>query len=346
MKATNIALVILNYNGKAHLQKYLPSIVTHSKGCDIIIADNCSSDDSIFFLQSSYPTLRIIINDANYGFAQGYNQALAQLKGQYEYFLLVNSDIEVTENWISPLLNLMNANPNIAAVQPKILSYQRRDYFEHAGASGGLLDSDFFPFCRGRIFNKVERDSGQYDNSKEIFWASGACFMIRSESFFEMHGFDGDFFAHMEEIDLCWRLKRAGKQVWVVPSSKVFHLGGGTLNYLSPKKTYLNFRNSLFMIHKNYDGKLFLKIISRMLLDGLAATKFLVTFQLNHFLAVLKAHLSYYQSIRNLNNKRKALQIQLNERRFNDIGLYRGSILFHYFIKDDKKYCFLDKKQL
>lgn len=346
MKATHIALVILNYNGKTHLQKYLPSIVTHSKGCEIIIADNCSSDDSISFLQSSYPTLRIIRNEANYGFAQGYNQALFQLKDQYEYFLIVNSDIEVTENWIYPLLNVMNANANIAAVQPKILSDKRRDFFEHAGASGGFLDSDFFPFCRGRIFNDLEKDSGQYDHSKEIFWASGACFMIRSESFFEMNGFDGDFFAHMEEIDLCWRLKRAGKQVWVVPSSKVFHLGGGTLNYLSPKKTYLNFRNSLFMIHKNYNGKLFPKILFRMLLDGIAAFKFLVNFQFKHFISVFKAHLSYYNSIRNLNSKRKALQIQFNEIRFNDVGFYRGSILFHYFIKGDKKYYFLDKKQL
>lgn len=323
-----IAIVILNFNGKSYLEKFLPSVIKHSPNTEIYVADNNSTDDSIRFLQTYYPEIKLIVNKINGGFAKGYNDALKQVKSKY--YLLLNSDIEVTANWLIPLYNTISSE-KIAACQPKILAYNDKTKFEHAGACGGFLDTNYYPFCRGRILEQTEVDSNQYDYKQEIFWASGACILIKSDLFHELEGFDEDFFAHMEEIDLCWRLKKLGYQIYVNPESVVYHVGGGTLNYMSPFKTYLNFRNSLFMILKNHEGFYFFKIIKRLILDGLAGILFIGQGQIKHMFSVVKAHFSFYKYFFKMLKKRKKINKQSSI--FNNKGLYQGNILWAKYVK-------------
>lgn len=337
------AIIILNWNGADLLRQFLPSLISNSVGVDIFVADNASTDESVTFLENSYPSINIIPNSCNGGFARGYNDALLQLQWQYNYYLLLNSDIEVTHNWLTSLIHVLDNNASIAGVQPKILSFHRKTHFEHAGAAGGMIDKNYYPFCRGRIFGAVEKDSDQYNYPTEVFWTSGACMLIRATVFHKLDGFDETFFAHMEEIDLCWRAKNQGYKFMVEPASVVYHVGGGTLNYESPRKTFLNFRNSLFMIHKNHDGWLFGKIVYRLVLDGIAGAKYAISLNFNHTGAILKAHFAYYGQCSALCKKRKELKKQRNNP--STTGLFRGSILFNYFVKGVKKFEQLDKKR-
>jgi len=335
------AIVILNWNGVDFLKEFLPSVTQHSVGFDIIVADNASTDTSVVFLKENYPEINVIINSSNGGFAKGYNDALAKLEGQYAHYLLLNSDIEVTANWLPPLVAVLENNTAIAGVQPKIKSFHRKNYFEHAGAAGGMMDKNYYPFCRGRIFDTVEEDVGQYDSPTEVFWTSGACMLIRAKVYHQLAGFDATFFAHMEEIDLCWRAKNQGYSFQVEPASTVYHVGGGTLNYENPRKTFLNFRNSLYTIHKNHHGWIFGKIFHRLLLDGVAGCKYAVAFKFKHVGAIIKAHFAYYGKLSSLSKTRKELkQLRKNP---STKGYFRGSILTSYFIKGIKKFEFLDK---
>ncbi|MDX1349358.1 MAG: glycosyltransferase family 2 protein [Putridiphycobacter sp.] len=328
------AVVILNYNGKSFLEQFLPSVIQFSQGADIVIADNQSTDDSLAFLANHYPAIKVIVNPANGGFATGYNQALQQVKA--DTYVLLNSDIEVTENWLGPCLDLLNSDDAIAAVQPKILAYKNKTMFEHAGAAGGYLDLHYYPFCRGRLFEVVEEDQGQYDANAEVFWATGACLFIKADLYHQMGGLDDDFFAHMEEIDLCWRLKKAGHKIMYAYQSKVYHVGGGTLNYMNPRKTYLNFRNSLFMIAKNHEKQLLYKLFVRLVIDGVAAGLFLVKGQFKHFIAVFRAHISVYRHWSKLMSKRKTVKaLSIN---YNSTGLYQKSIVSQKFIKGFKTF--------
>ncbi|QCX00020.1 glycosyltransferase [Aggregatimonas sangjinii] len=299
-----IAVVILNWNGELLLESYLPSVMEFSKTADIYVADNASTDNSVAFVTENYPDIQIIQNSDNGGFAKGYNDALKHVDA--DVFCLLNSDVEVTENWLIPIEKLLAQHSNIAIVQPKILDLMRRDHFEYAGAAGGFLDKLGYPLCRGRIFQALEKDVGQYDDSSEIFWATGACMFIRSDIFRELGGFDEDYFAHQEEVDLCWRAKNRGHRIFYVAESKVFHLGGSTLSNMNPKKTYLNFRNSLFSITKNLPPrKAFTVIFLRLILDGVAALRFVFQFKFNHCFAILRAHLSFYRQFRSMYRKRE-----------------------------------------
>ena len=330
-----VAIVILNYNGKRHLETFLPSVIQHSREFHIVVADNASTDDSVRYVKSHYPSIETIVNNENGGFAQGYNYALQHVDA--EYYVLLNSDVEVTENWLTPMLNFLESNPKIAGCQPIIKSFTDKNKFEHAGAAGGFLDKNFYPFCRGRIFDKIEEDKGQYHTTVEVFWSTGACMLLRSKCFHEAGGFDPTFFAHMEEIDLCWRLKRLGYSFYVQGDSVVFHLGGGTLNYMSPKKTFLNFRNSLFMITKNYDGFLPTMLFKRMVLDGLATGQFLISGQFAHILALLQAHFSFYKHLREMLVKRRAFN-KAHDIQLNRVGLYKKSIILDRFIHKKSRF--------
>lgn len=341
MDLKEVAVVILNWNGQSFLEKFLPSVIAHSGNAAIYVADNQSSDNSVAFVRAKHPSIQIIINDANQGFAQGYNSALKFVKEKY--YVLLNSDVEVSENWLMPLLKLMESNPTIAACQPKILDYQKPDYFEYAGAAGGFIDKNAYPFCRGRLFNTIEKDHGQYDDTQEVFWATGACMFVRSDAFWYVGGFDGDYFAHMEEIDLCWRMKNCGYKIYVQPQSKVFHVGGGTLNKLSPKKTFLNFRNNLITLTKNSTSKnLVLKILYRMILDGIAGVKFLAEGNANHCLAVIRAHFAFYACLPQTLQKRKAMKT-LKGFEFTKTQILKRNIVFLYFLKSKKVFLELDK---
>ena len=285
---SSISVVILNYNGRSYLEKFLPSVITYSNEAELIIIDNASTDDSIQFIEDHYPAIRIIRLERNLGFAGGYNAGLDSI--ETEYAVLLNSDIEVTANWLTPLVQLMDNDPSIAASQPKILDYNRKDHFEYAGACGGYIDWFGYPFCRGRIFDHLEKDEGQYDDTLPVFWASGACFFVRTKVFKQTGGFDEDFFAHMEEIDLCWRMHKQGYTIYVCPQSVVYHVGGGTLPVTNPRKTFLNFKNNLEMILKNKSGpKLFFVLPIRWLLDWAAIVKFLISGLPKHSWAVVRA---------------------------------------------------------
>jgi GT2 family glycosyltransferase len=325
-----LAIVILNYNGKKHLETYLPSVVECSDGHDVLVIDNGSLDDSIHFISLKFPTVQLIQLKENVGFAQGYNDGLERIKGKYEHYLLLNSDVEVSPGYLSPLLSRIAA-PTIAAVQPKILSHVNKTRFEHAGASGGFIDKRGFPFCRGRIFDECETDHGQYNDAIPVFWASGACLLVKSALFHEVDGFDGRFFAHMEEIDLCWRIQHQGHQIWIEPSSTVYHLGGGTLSYESKTKVYLNFRNNLYMLAKNETGFWPGKIFIRMLWDGLAAVQFLLKGKPSLLYQVLKAHLAFYTSLPRLISQR-------TNKKNATLGRYKGNIVIDYFLKKKNKY--------
>lgn len=342
LMSSKTAVVILNWNGKNFLEEFLPTMIKNTSNADIIVADNQSTDNSIEFLKSNFEDIRIIINHENGGFAKGYNDALGEIEGQYDYYVLINSDIEVTLGWLDPLVKLLDENDEVAGAQPKVRSFHRKEYFEHAGASGGFIDKNYYPFCRGRIFDEVERDVGQYDNQKEVFWTTGACMIVRSKIYHELKGLDEDFFAHMEEIDFCWRAKKRGYSFYVEPRSLVYHVGGGTLNYENPRKTFLNFRNSLYTIHKNHNGFLFTKILWRLILDGVAGVKFLSALKFKHFGAVLKAHFTYYVQIGTLNKKRR--EIKKESQHFNSAGLYDASILWAYFFKGIKSFKGLNKR--
>ena len=334
-----IAVVILNWNGKMFLEKFMPSLLaSSSKDTEIIVADNASTDDSVEFLRANHKGIRIIQHHKNFGFAKGYNLALAQVEA--DYFILLNSDIEVTPGWIEPVISLMESDPSVAACQPKIRSYSEPKKFEYAGAAGGFIDKYGYPFCRGRVFLSIEEDNGQYNDTCEIFWATGACMFVRASLFHKFGGLDEDFFAHMEEIDFCWRLKNEGYKIMYCPSSVVYHIGGGTLPKASWRKTYLNFRNNCILLYKNLPDNLLLEVFAkRLILDGIAATKFLITAGFKDFFAVSKAHFSFYRSMGKTRQKRK----KLKQRQVANI--YKKNIVFEYYLRGKKKFSDLDPGQ-
>lgn len=340
-KPTKIAIVILSWNGEKLFDKFLPSVIKNSfsENIEIIVADNGSTDDSLKHLRKNYPSLKIIELKTNFGFAEGYNQALKHVDA--EYLVLLNSDVQVTENWIEPCIQLFETDKKMAAVQPKILSYNHPEYFEYAGAAGGFIDKFGYPFCRGRILNQIEKNDKQYDKPTKIFWASGACIFVRADAFRIAGGFDGDFWAHMEEIDLCWRLKSQGFAIAYEPESVVYHLGGGTLSYENPKKIYLNFRNNLFMLFKNLPKHQFKRIFFiRMILDGVAAAKFILGFNFREFWAVVKAHFSFYMNLGKLIRKRKETQMKVVVKEHNEV--YPKSIMWKFFFQKKRKFSELD----
>ena len=322
-----IAVVILNWNGEKLLEQFLPSIVNYSPEADIYVADNASTDGSVAFVKTNFPSVQIIQNKSNLGFAGGYNEALKSVDA--EIFALVNSDIEVTVNWLKPILKTYENEPKTAIIQPKILDYKNKEYFEYAGAAGGYMDKYGYMFCRGRIFDTLEKDNGQYDDNCEIFWASGACFFIRSSVYRQLKGFDADFFAHQEEIDLCWRAFNKGLIIKYNSKSVVFHLGGATLQQGNPKKTFLNFRNSLLMMLKNLPkNQLFPVLFIRLILDGIAGIHFLFQGKFKHLLAILKAHFAFYYLLPSSYKKREPFQAE---------NYFKTkSIIFQYYIKGGK----------
>lgn len=331
------AIVILNYNGLGFLQKFLGTVIRYSVSNDTIVcvADNGSSDGSVEWIAKNFSEVQLINLDKNYGFAGGYNLALEQVDASY--YVLLNSDIEVTKDWLKPLVSFMDSNPDVASCQPKILSYDRKDEFEHAGAAGCFIDKYGYPFCRGRIINRVEKDTGQYDSQINIFWSSGACMIVRSDAWKKCGGFDADFFAHMEEIDLCWRFQKAGYRICFIPDSVIYHIGGGTLAYNSPLKTYLNFRNSLFLLYKNLPDKKFNRVLFiRKLLDGLAAIFFLMKGSVESVKAVWKAHMDYYKAIPSLKEKRNIAR-ETDDDKSQELILSK-SIVFEFYIKRNKTY--------
>ena len=333
-KLPSVSVVILNWNGKDFLEKFLPSVMQSGyDNLSVVVADNASTDDSVSFLEKNFPTVEIINNKKNEGFAKGYNEALKQVSS--DYYILLNSDVEVSRNWILPVISLMESDEKIAACQPKILSYHEKNKFEYAGASGGWIDSYGYPFSRGRVFDFCETDTGQYDNVEEIFWASGAALFIRSAVFHQLGGFDEYFFAHQEEIDLCWRIKRAGYKICVVPSSMVYHVGGGTLPAGNERKVYLNFRNNLAMLVKNLDvlEKVF-KIPARLLLDNFAAMQALIKGDVKTFKAIEKAHIDFIKWNFVLKKKNHLPKRKLTEL----TGVYNGSIVKKFFIEKKKTF--------
>lgn len=333
-----VAVAILNYNGRHYLEQFLPKVFqSQYENFQIYVIDNCSTDDSLEWLAANYPEVEVIALDQNYGFAEGYNKGLRKIGAPY--YILLNSDIEVTENWIQPIIQLMETFPDIAACQPIIKSYQEKDTFEYAGAAGGWIDYLGYPFCRGRVFDVTEKDQGQYPGISEIFWASGAALFIKAPLFHQIGGFDGKYFAHSEEIDLCWRLKRAGYRIMINGESVVYHLGGGTLNYQSPRKTFLNFKNSLFTLVKNESfSKLLWLIPARLVLDGIAGLLFLYQRKWEHIWAILRAHFNFYNQFFQLIQERKAAKERIRKLSIHSgkaegklSGRYGGSIVWAYF---------------
>lgn len=328
-----LAIVILNWNGREHLEKFLPSVVAHSGGAAIVVADNGSKDNSIQFLRENYPQVRVLELFHNRGFAGGYNAALEDVDAEYQ--LLLNSDVEVTSDWTEPLIALMERYPDVAACQPKVLSYTQKDEFEYAGAAGGFIDSLGYPFCRGRLFDSLENDLGQYDDDCEIFWATGASLLVRADVYREMGGLDTFLFAHMEEIDLCWRMQREGHRIAYCGSSTVYHLGGGTLPQGSPRKTFLNFRNGLILLHKNLPtDRLVKKLVQRMVLDGVAAMRELLAGRGSSFAAIFKAHSAFYRYVWHHRGKTRDGHHRLPMRP----TVYDGVLVKDYFLKGKKRF--------
>lgn len=335
------AIVILNWNGKEHLAKYLPSVFqfTDLGQCDIYVADNGSSDGSVDFVSSEFPQIKIIELSENFGFAGGYNRALKQIDA--DIFCLLNSDVRVSKKWLEPILTTFEQDQEVAAIQPKILSDRDWSRFEHAGAAGGFIDKYGYPFCRGRIMDIIEFDRGQYNKNTDVFWASGACLFIRAKLFLELGGFDDDYFAHMEEIDLCWRLKNQGHRIMFNHKSKVYHYGGATLEYNNPRKLFLNFRNSLWTLYKNYTGpNLWWIIFRRMLIDTLAIVKFVVSLDLKNAAAVIKAHFAYYNSKTQLRKKRRLLKDKVVQKKHPE--MLQSSIIMQFFLKAKKTFAMMD----
>lgn len=325
------AIVILNWNGKKLLEQFLPSIVNFSKEqAEIYVADNASTDNSVSFVKENFTSVKIIENKLNGGYAKGYNDALQHIKA--DVYCLLNSDVEVTKNWLNPVLDVFKSDEKTAIIQPKILDYKNKTKFEYAGAAGGFIDLFGYPYCKGRVFNHLETDHNQFNNNSEIFWASGACLFIRSKIYHQIDGFDEDYFAHQEEIDLCWRVQNIGYKINYVGSSTVFHVGGATLQESNPHKTFLNFRNSLLNVVKNVPKKWFLFVVfSRLILDGIAGLKFILELRPIHTWAILKAHLSFYKNFYKFLRKRKTLQKKQNY-------YLHTSIVWQYFILGRKKF--------
>lgn len=325
------AIIILNWNGKALLERFIPSVISSSKDlASIYLADNASTDDSVAYCMSHFPEVKIIQNSSNGGYARGYNEALRNIKA--DLFVLLNSDVKTPHGWLEPMINLFETNSNIGAAQPKILDLKNKDFFEYAGAAGGFVDSLGYPYCRGRIFDTCEKDTGQYDDTLEVHWASGACLFVRASIFQETRGFDEDYFAHQEEIDLCWRILNLGYKIVASGDSYVYHLGGGTLSSLNPKKTFYNFRNTLFNVVKNVPGIKFLLIVFiRLVLDGIAGVRFLLQGKFLHLWAILKAHFSFYYHIPSLLKKRRLQKIKKSYASL-------SSIVYSYFIKKKKSF--------
>lgn len=332
-----IAVVILNWNGAQFLRDFLPIVIRHSAGvAEVIVADNASVDGSPDLLKKEFPDTRLISLDKNYGFAEGYNRALAQVDA--DYFVLLNSDIEVTPGWIEPVIAMMEKDPLIAAAQPKLLSWHERHKFEYAGAAGGFIDRLGYPFCRGRVFLNLEEDHGQYDDEKEVFWATGACLFVKAKMWKECGGLDPDFFAHMEEIDFCWRLKNLGYKVMYTPSSTVYHIGGGTLPKSSSRKTYLNFRNNFSLLYKNLPSESLGKVIlTRLWLDWVAGMRFLLTSGFSEFWAVVRAHLYFYRNIGKLRKKRRSLQ------QGKVSGVYGKNLVWQHYVRKKLRFSELDE---
>jgi len=336
------AVVILNWNGEKFLNQFLPVLLRNTQlpGVDIYVADNASTDNSLSLIEEQFPTVKTVVLDKNYGFAGGYNKALAQINA--DYFVLLNSDVEVTENWLQPLLNYMNENADVAACQPKIKSFYNRDYFEHAGASGGFIDYLGFPFCRGRVVGTAEMDRGQYDTVIDVFWATGACLLIRSELYNQVGGLDDEFFAHMEEIDLCWRLRSRSFRIVCIPQSEVYHVGGGTLHVEHPHKTYLNFRNNLLMLYKNLPQKSLSNIMRcRMLFDYAAAFQLFVTGKPKNAKSVFKARRDFKKMLPGFVDKR--IENLSSATRTDFPEMLRKSIVIEYYLKGNKTYSKLIK---
>jgi GT2 family glycosyltransferase len=334
-----VAIVILNWNGVKYLEEFLPSVINSDwPNLEIVVGDNASTDGSVVFVKGRYPNITILQNEANYGFTGGYNKVLEQVDA--DYYILLNSDVEVPAGWIKPVIGLMEADPLIAAAAPKIKSYLQRDHFEHAGAAGGFIDAFGYPFCRGRVFYEIEEDKGQYEESGEVFWASGAALFIKKKYWVEAGGFDDRFFAHMEEIDLCWRLKNMGYKIMYCAQSEVYHVGGGTLNTENPFKTYLNFRNNLLLLKKNlpYWRSVFV-IGSRYFMDLMALFRFLNEGKRKDAAAVSKAHRNF---IKNLFKSEKTY-ISKDKSRLK--GMYKGSIIVEFFMKKKHKFTELDPKE-
>lgn len=332
---TKVAIVILNWNGADMMRRFLPGVIANSPEARVFVADNASSDGSLEMLSADFPTVSQIVLDRNYGFADGYNQALRQVEA--EYYVLLNSDVETPHQWLAPLLQYMEANPDVAACQPILRCQWNKEYFEYAGAAGGYLDSLGYPYCRGRLMATVEKDYGQYNTIVPVMWATGACMMIRSQDYWQVGGLDGRFFAHQEEIDLCWRLRSRGRGIVCIPDSIVYHLGGGTLPQGNPRKTFLNFRNNLLLLYKNLPQERLEPVMRiRFWLDALASLKFLLTFQWGSFLAVWRARREYH---------RIRADFQQNRDRNLALGILSPvpeqstfSLLYQYYVKGRKKY--------
>ena len=330
----SVAVVILNWNGSKLLERFLPSVVNSEyPNLQIIVGDNASTDDSVSFVKANYPQVKIIENDKNYGFAQGYNKILSKVEA--DYFVLLNSDVEVPKNWIKPVIDLMESDANIAVAQPKIKWQLQQQKFEYAGAAGGFIDLHAYPFCRGRIFDEVETDTHQYDTDVDVFWASGAAFFIKSKAWRQVDGLDADLFAHMEEIDLCWRLKNLGYRIVCCTKAEVFHLGGGTLNANNPYKTYLNFRNNLIIMQKNLPlGDAYFRIFIRFFLDLVALLQFLLQGKIQFALAISKAHFHFLKQINHTASKRTITPLPFLQH----IGVFKSSIVYAFFIKKLKTF--------
>ncbi|MCT4012350.1 glycosyltransferase family 2 protein [Elizabethkingia anophelis] len=320
-----IAIAILNWNGKSWLEKFLPNVLENSQSAEVYVIDNASTDDSVAYISTHFPSVKIVVNQQNHGFAGGYNEGLKQIHS--DIYCLLNSDVEVTPGWLDPVAILFEKNPDIAAIQPKILDYNRKNFFEFAGAGGGLIDNLGYPYCRGRVFENVEEDKGQYNDETEIFWASGCCLFIRSDDFWNQNGFDARFFAHQEEIDLCWRLKNSGRKIYYTGKSAIYHVGGGTLQKQNPRKTYLNIRNNLSMMLKNLpSGKLYL-IFIRLCLDGIAGIYFMFKHGFSHTWAVIKAHFGFYAQLPGTLKLRQQNQIK---------DYYQSKwLIFKHFLKGE-----------
>jgi hypothetical protein len=329
-----VSVVILGWNGKKYLQDFLPTVVQFSTHPDyeIVYADNCSTDDSVAFVKENFPTVRIVQNTSNKGFAGGYNDALKQVNAKY--FVLLNQDVAVTENWIEPVIALLESDEKIAAAQPKLLAFHQKNEFEYAGAAGGYVDYLGYPFCRGRLFDAMEKDLGQYNDVVPIFWASGACKFVRSAVYWQAGGLDEDFFAHQEEIDLCWRIQNLGYQIYYQPKSTVYHVGGGSLPQGNPRKTFLNFRNNLIMLTKNLPAsEVFYKVFLRFCLDGLAGAYSVVKNKnFKDYKAILKAHLDFLNQLNTTLQKRKTIAHKSSE------GLFPKSIIWNFFVKGKRKF--------
>ena len=328
----SVAVVILNYNGKKLLEELLPKVIAYSPEAEVIVADNASTDGSVALMETTFRDTRLIKLPRNFGFAGGYNEALSKIKA--DYYVLLNSDVEVTENWLAPLISYMDAHPRTAACQPKIKSYYQRTHFEYAGACGGYIDTYGYPFCRGRILDTLEPDNGQYDTVTDIFWATGACLFVRAEKYHKVGGLDERFFAHMEEIDLCWRLKARGNAIVCIPQSTVYHMGAQTLNKEHPRKTYLNFRNNWLMLYKNTPKHIGRTLFVRLFLDWAAAAHLMIQGKFPNAFAIVKAELSFLSKYRQFRYDRKN-NLHLTKAT-NPKGLFNGLILWSYYAKKEQ----------